>query len=186
MRRLLYATAALCALACGCRSSEAAIEIGFGDDAGTCAGITDLSCVNYLQFSIDDGTGFTTQCVKVTQVLTSLCDVASLADGRELFRVDPDREVKIKVEGLRVYPATSCNVNAENPCQRRLMFSGETPRVRIGDLAGQSIPLVVTVSELCRGQEQFFPLGSGETCEMVCGGEKVVCAIQDGCLCKTF
>jgi len=178
-------TLALLLSAAGCRSSLAPLEIGFGDDAGTCAQQTDVSCVNYLRFSVDvdDGEGFRTQCVAVTEPLESLCDVAALADGRELFTLDPDSEVKIKVEGLRVFPTTSCDAEG---CQRRKLFSGETPRFRIGDLAGQAIPLAVTVDEACGAKEQYFPRRDGQTCSQVCGEELLVCEIQDGCLCKAY
>ena len=173
--------AVLALLACGCRSSEAALEIGFGDDAGTCAEVTDLSCVNFLRFSVDDGEGFSTHCVRVTQGLASLCELASLADGRELFRLEPDREVEIKVEGLRVFPATSCEADG---CQRRILFKGQTAKVRIGELAGQSIPLVVSMQEPCGAKEQFFPLRQGQTCAEICGVDLLICGIEDGCLCK--
>lgn len=185
MTRPSASAALACAilLAGGCRSSEASLEIGFGDDAGTCAQVTDLSCVNFLRFSVDDGSGFTTQCVKVTEQLTSLCDVAELGSGQELFRIDPDKQVQFKVEGLRVYPATSCEAEG---CQRRILFTGVTQTFRMGDRAGQSIPLVVTVNEPCGGREEYFPLPGGMTCDDICGHGSTVCQIEDGCLCKAL
>ncbi|HEY3451836.1 MAG TPA: hypothetical protein VGK67_36095 [Myxococcales bacterium] len=178
------AIAASCAaLLGGCRSSVAPLELDVGGDAGTCAQYVDLSCVNYLRFAVSADHEFSTQCVKVTEVLESLCDVPKLADGRALFTMDPDQEVEIEVTGMRVYPATSCESGSE--CPSRTIFSGHTQKFRLGDFAGQPIPLGLTLERECGPVEQFFPFPNKKvtSCFEVCGAEPV-CTFSDGCLCR--
>ncbi|MGC4122652.1 MAG: hypothetical protein QM765_50395 [Myxococcales bacterium] len=182
MTRLLLVAVASLSIA-GCRSTVAPIELDVGGDAGTCAKYTDLRCVNYLRFSVRKNGEFTTQCVKVSEVLESLCDLPRLADGRVLFTVDPGDEVQFELTGMRAFPATSCE---SSECQPRVIFSGHTQTFRAGDSAGQPISMGISVEHECGGKEQFFPFtGIGKTCDEVCGGTPV-CSFSDGCLCKAY
>jgi hypothetical protein len=141
-----------------------------------------VSCVNFLEFKVDNSGEFSTHCIKLTQEILSLCDLKLVADGRELFKIDPNSEVKISVRGLRVFPATSCDVDPTSTCQNRVIFAGSTDLVRIGDLVGGLLELPVTVSEPCGPPEQWFEKGD-QSCADIC--DVVVCdGIQGGCLCR--
>lgn len=169
---------AVALLAAGCRASETQLAIRF---EGACEAQKDLSCVNYLQFTLEDEKGFSTECIKATQSLSTLCDVAALADGRELFRSDPDALVRVEVKGMRVFPATSCDV--QNACPPRVIFSGVTEERRASDLAGSPFPLTIKLVEPCGAKEQFWP--GATNCAAICGAGNVVCdGISGGCLCR--
>src|SRR6185503_1958948 len=105
---------------------------------GACEAVTDLGCVNYVQFTVNDSTGFSSHCVKVDKRLDNLCDVAKLADGRELFKLPPETRLPIGLAGMRVFPATGCDLQA---CAPRILFSGETAGGHLGDYAGRDIEL---------------------------------------------
>lgn len=179
------AIGALAVLLGGCRSSVAPIEIDVGGDAGTCAQFTDLKCVNYLKFSVNVDRQFTSECIKLEQNLTSLCDLPALANGQALFTFQPDQEVVLDVVGMRVFPPESCEESAQCPARR--IFSGRTEKFRVGELAGKSIPLHVEVEHDCGAPESSFPFFGGmRTCDEVCGTGLVVCSFSDGCLCKKY
>jgi hypothetical protein len=166
-----------------CRSPQAELAVVFPADAGACDQQTDLSCVNYLRFTVNDGSEFSTQCIRVSQALNSLCDLARLADGRELFQLSPGKTVQIALEGLRVFPATSC----ESPpaCPSRTLFKGVSDSVRIGDLAGGRLEVPVTSVGPCGPKERFFFKPADLGCASVCDEGVVVCSdIEGGCLCS--
>jgi hypothetical protein len=174
------------ALSAACSERQARIELTFPDapDGGTCAQQTDIRCVNYLEFSAGDNqSGFTSQCVKVDVAIGDLCDVAKLADGQELFKLSPGTSLPIRVEGKRVFPATSCN---SGDCPARTIFSGQTAATgTIGDHAGETLEIPLAVVHPCGFPEQFFFLPPGRTCAELCGGtDLLVCdGVQGGCLC---
>jgi hypothetical protein len=175
-------------LALGCKQPETQLRLQFpsdpdaGADAGGCQQQTSLRCVNYLQFTAGSG-NFSSTCSKVGVVLEDLCDVAKLAVGQEVFKLSPDTPLPITLEGLRVFPATSCNANE---CPARRIFSGTTSGTgKIGDYAGGVLDIPVTVNEPCGLPEEFFFLPAGSTCADLCGAGNVVCdQVQGGCLCK--
>jgi hypothetical protein len=170
----------------GCKEPQTQLRVTFpGDpDAGACEAQTSLRCVNYLQFTAGNGSEFFSHCLKVDVTLGDLCDVAKLAEGQELFKLPPDTPLPITLQGLRVYPATSCN---SATCAPRLIFSGSTAGTgRIGDHAGAVLDLPVTIDQPCGLPEEFFFLPPGSTCAEVCRGEVVCDGVQGGCLCKSL
>jgi len=172
------------AAAVACTAPRAELTVVFPADAGACDAQTSLACVNYLQFTVGVGTAFNTDCVPVDTPLHTLCDVAKLANGRALFNLPPETKLPIKLQGLRVFPATSCG--SEQSCPPRTIFTGQTPDTgRIGDFGGRALELSVTMNEPCGTPEQFFPLPDGSTCDELCGpSSQVVCrGVQNGCLC---
>jgi hypothetical protein len=186
-RIALFAVAlATLALPAACSERQARIKLTFPDapDGGSCAQQTDIKCVNYLEFSAGDNeSGFTSQCVKVDVAIGDLCDVAKLADGQELFKLSPGTSLPIRVEGKRVFPATSCN---SGDCPARTIFSGATAVTgTIGDHAGETLEIPLAVVRPCGFPEQFFFLPPGRTCAELCGGtDLLVCdGVQGGCLC---
>ncbi len=194
-RRVASAALALLAFAAaGCHSPQADLNIMLAGDGGTCASpdagvddagapLSDLHCVNFLQFRVDDGTSFSTYCIKLEKRLETLCDLANVADGRELFKLDPSAGVTISVQGLRVFPATSCDIDAV--CPAREIFSGDTGAVRVKDLAGKPVDLPVAMTEPCGAPEVYFPKSSDESCDSICGtAAKAVCDLSSGCLCR--
>jgi hypothetical protein len=155
------------ALLCGCKSPQAQITVSFpsaGD--GGCAAQTRVGCVNYLRFTVHDQTGFNTHCVTVPQgqALTSLCDVADLAQGQELFKLSPDTLLSVKLEGMRVFPATSCE--PQESCDPRYIFSGTSQSVRLGDIAGGTLEIPLEMVLPCQSEDFFFlaPGTRGGTC----------------------
>src|SRR5450755_3126838 len=166
-----------------CTAPRAELTVLFPADAGACDAQTSLACVNYLQFTVGVGTAFNTDCVPVELPLNNLCDVAKLATGRALFNLPPETKLPIKLQGLRVFPATSCG--SEQSCPPRTIFTGQTQDTgRIGDFGGRALELSVMMNEPCGIPEQFFPLPEGSTCDELCGAGKLVCSgVQNGCLC---
>src|SRR5262245_7253890 len=81
---LLAAVAPLAA----CSERETHLKITFDvPDAGACDLQTNIKCVNYLEFTAgDDVSGFSSSCTRVDVSLDTLCDVAKLAEGQELFK----------------------------------------------------------------------------------------------------
>jgi hypothetical protein len=174
----------LLALVSACKEQQTQLRVTFPlhPDAGACDAQTNLRCVNYLQFTTGDTTEFFSRCLKVDVTLENLCDVAKLADGQELFKLPPSTALPITLQGLRVYPATSCS---SATCAPRLIFSGRTAQTgRIGDHAGSVLEIPVVLEEPCGLPEEFFPLPEGGTCAQVCRGEIVCEGVQGGCLCK--
>jgi hypothetical protein len=172
------------ASATACKSQEAPLNVVIPViDGGTCSAHTDIACVNYLEFKVTRPTSSTSHCVELDFVLTDLCDVAKLADGRELFKLPPDTELPITVEGKRVFPAKSCGLNQ---CDK-IIFRGTTGEGRIGDYIGRPLELVLNMVGSCGLSEDFFPLPDGGTCAQVCRGQsEVVCdQVSNGCLCKS-
>ena len=182
---LLAATLVLCF--CGCERSEVKLDVEFpvakdaGADAG-CAAFADLGCVNYVKFQLSNlaGTHMATECLKVEKRLTTLCDLKSLARGTALFREDRGETVQVKMWGLRVFPATSCEVNPE--CDARILFSGSSDWVKLGEVAGGSLPLRVTSAQACGPKEVYRPKGDRD-CFAVCDYTEPVCDMSDGCVC---
>ena len=98
--------------------------------AGGCQAQTDLKCVNYLQFSAGNDDGFRSGCAPIDVVLGNLCDLVQLAEGQELFKLPPETMLPIRVAGIRVFPAISCNAGT---CAAKTIFSGATARERRPD-----------------------------------------------------
>jgi hypothetical protein len=189
------AALALLAFAAGCRSSQSDLQIVIAGDAGACESVdagadagaskSQLHCVNFLRFRVEDGSSFSTYCIKLEpeKRLETLCDLAKVADGRELFKLDPNAKVAISVQGLRVFPTTSCDPDAR--CPAREIFAGDTGTVRIKDSAGGSIELPVAMTQSCGASEEYFPKPSGSACVSICEtAAKVVCDLPGWCLCK--
>ena len=183
MRRALLA---LALLAAGCSRPQVRLTLGFalGDaGVGECLPANDLACVNYIRFQLSSEDLFT-RCVRVDQRLGTLCDLEQLANGSELFRGSPDDVVSIAIEGLRVFPATSCEQTSE--CRPRTIFSGGTGPVKLGDAAGGSVPLTITKYTPCGPREEFRQRAPGQSCDVVCDtdrGNVPICELEDGCLC---
>jgi hypothetical protein len=175
---------ALLALLAGCQARETRIRLKLDvPDAGACANQTNVACANFIEFSAGDATGFRSQCTRIEVRLSTLCDVAQLAEGQELFKLSPETELPLMLEGKRVFPATSCN---SGDCPAKTIFSGQTAETGpIGNYAGQVLEIPVTVLHPCGGPESFFFLPPGSTCEQLCGAGQVACdGVQGGCLCK--
>jgi hypothetical protein len=178
--------AALASALAACNGPEASLHVVFPPDGGACEAQTSLACVNYLQFTVGVGSGFSSDCLKVDVALDNLCDVEKLARGQQLFKLPPETRLPITLEGLRVFPATSCS--ADEGCMPRRIFSGTTQASgKVGDFAGRDLPLEITLEEPCGRPEQFFFLPPGSTCEELCGSPSlVVCSgVQGGCLCQS-
>jgi hypothetical protein len=168
-----------------CKEREAQLRVTFPEapDGGTCDAQTSLRCVNYLQFTAGAGGDFVSHCMKVDVTLDTLCDLTKLADGTELFKLPPETPLPITLQGLRVYPATSCS---SATCAPRLIFAGTTAETgRIGDWAGAVLDIPVTVAQPCGPPEVFYFLPPGGTCAQVCEGEIVCDGVQGGCLCES-
>ena len=87
---------------------------------------------------------------------------------------------------MRIFPATSCDYDVT--CPPQIIFSGSTGRDRVvvGDLAGSTLPLTVTLVKECAGGKEswFAPSEPGQSCKNVCYGGQVACdGILGGCLC---
>jgi hypothetical protein len=187
MKNLAVGFVAL-ALLGGCKQPQAHLKLKFplDSDGGTCSDQTNLRCVNYLQFSTG-GDESSSHCQRLPISLGNLCDLARVAEGQEVFKLSPDTLLPIKIEGLRVYPATGCS---SVECLPKKVFSGTTvggTGQKIGDYVGGVIELPVTVTMPCGDPEEFFSLPpDGGTCAEVCHApDLVVCDhVSGGCLCK--
>lgn len=172
---------------CGRPSVDVAIvtDIPYDGGVAACSEFADLRCVNFLAFDLLDVQSgeILGHCVRVTAPLDDLCEVAELATGAEVFRVDPDEEVRLSVRGLRVYPATSCQTLAG--CPARELFTGQSGAVRLGDLPDGRLELPLDSAAACGPREEFYPRPEGRTCDQICGGtDRVVCdGLAGGCLC---
>jgi hypothetical protein len=199
MRRALLVALALAAAA-GCDRPQARLRFTYdlradGGGPGVCEQVTDLGCVNFVRFQLSakGGTEILTNCVKADQRLTNLCDVEELGRGAELFNRDPDDNVVITMEGLRVFPATTCEITAA--CPPRELFSGIAGPLRVGDHAGGTIDLTVNRAGACGDPEEFRQPSGTQTCDEVCEtflpGNRVVCPppgsgidyVEGGCVC---
>ena len=122
MRTARFALLALVTslLACSERQTQIRLKLDV-PDAGPCAAQTNIRCANYIEFSAGDATGFRSQCTRIDVTLTNLCDLALVAEGQELFKLSPDTQLPIRLEGKRVFPATSCNSGV---CPARTIFEG--------------------------------------------------------------
>ena len=182
----LFASAA-CALSAACSDRQTRIKLTFpNSDAGPCESQTSIKCVNYLEFTAgDDLHGFSSQCTRVTVSLDTLCDVAKLAEGQELFKLSPSTMLPIRMDGIRVFPATGCNAG---DCPEKKIFSGQTAETgTIGGHVGETLEIPVTLTQSCGIPESFFFLPEGATCTDLCGVGNVVCDhVQGGCLCNGF
>jgi hypothetical protein len=180
--RAAVVVALLLAGASACRNQETPLNIVIPViDGGACSVHTDVACVNYLEFKVTTATAATSHCVELGQALDNLCDVGNLPDGRELFKLPPETQLPITVEGKRVFPAKSCG---KNQCDK-VIFRGTTAEGRLGDYVGRPLELAVTMVGSCGESEEYYALDGG-TCAQVCGGESnVVCdQVSMGCLCK--
>ncbi len=175
----------LLALATACKSQETQITVVIPSiDGGTCSAYRDVSCVNYVEFKVTTATASISHCVEVDMQLADLCDVGKLGDGRELFKLPPETQLPITVEGKRVFPAKSCGANQ---CDK-IVFRGTTVGTgSLGDYVGRPLELTINTVGSCGRSEDFFSLPDGGTCAAVCGGEsEVVCdQIPMGCLCNS-
>jgi len=173
------------ALSVACSDRQTHLKLTFpNSDAGPCENQTSVKCVNYLEFTAgDDVSGFSSQCTRVSVSLDTLCDVAKLADGQELFKLSPDTMLPIRLAGIRVFPATGCNAG---DCPEKKIFAGQTEETgTINDFVGQTLTIPVTLVQPCGMPESFFFLPPGSTCTDLCGAGNVVCdQVQGGCLCS--
>jgi hypothetical protein len=171
-----------------CKERQTQIRLKFPDtpDAGACGAQTNIRCANFIEFTA--GTilvpgGFRSQCSPIDFPLTNLCDVAKLAEGQELFKLPPDAELPISVDGKRVFPAISCNSTI---CPAKRIFTGQTAEAGpIANFEGQVLEIPITLVQPCGPPEAFYFLPEGKTCAQLCGNaDNVVCDnIQGGCLC---
>lgn len=177
--------AALLAFAGACKTPETRINLIVPSiDGGGCGAFADIACVNFLEFRARNQTASTSRCVKVDVELANLCDVATLPDGRELFKLPPETPLPIEVQGKRVFPATSCGSSDCN----KIVFRGTTTDVgHLGDYAGKQLDLTLTMVGSCGQSEEFYFLPDGGTCPELCGSQAdVVCdGVANGCLCKS-
>lgn len=177
---------ALCAALAlaACSERQTRLKLTFPrTDAGACQDQTNIKCVNYLEFTAgDDVDGFRSGCTRVSVSLENLCDVSKLAEGQELFSLSPDTMLPITLSGVRVFPAVGCSAG---DCPSKKIFGGMTAETgRIGDYAGQTLEIPVTLTQSCGMPESFFFLPEGSTCDDLCGVGNVVCDhVQGGCLC---
>lgn len=191
--RSRFAAFALLVSLTACKEQQTQIRFTFpggsdgGADAGAggCQAQTDLKCVNYFQFSAGNDDGFRSGCTPIQFALGNLCDLVQLAEGQELFKLPPETMLPIRVAGVRVFPAISCNAGT---CPAKTIFSGATLEsgAPIGNYAGQVLEIPVTVNMPCGTPEQFFLLPEGSTCTEVCHRpDLLVCDnVAGGCLCK--
>ena len=186
-RHLLLLVAALAALGtAACERPRIAITPVFElqTDAGAveCAAFKDLACVNFIKFQIAEQGDLTpsTECITVDQRLTTLCDVEELAKGTEIFRHAKDARVQIKMWGLRVFPATSCEIIPE--CPAKSLFSGATDWIKASEVQGGQLPLHITEATDC-GLKEVYQLRGGRDCFTVCDYTEPVCSMHDGCVC---
>jgi hypothetical protein len=153
-------------------------------DAGAqeCTAFNDLGCVNFIKFQIAEEGDLTppTQCITVDKRLNTLCDVTQLEHGTEIFRYDRDARVQIKLWGLRIFPATSCEIVPE--CPPKSLFYGATDWITAGEVQGGQLPLHVTEAYDCGQKEVYRPRG-GRDCYSVCDYSDAVCSMHDGCVC---
>jgi hypothetical protein len=182
--RLVLLLAALGAAACARPKVQMTTAFDLRTDGGAplaCSDYTDLGCVNFIKFQIKEEGDLTpsTECIQVDKRLDTLCDVTQLQHGTEIFRYDKDARVQIKMWGLRVFPATSCEIIPE--CPAKGVFEGETDYVRASDLHGQ-LPILITKAEDCGRKEVYRPRGTRD-CYSVCDYSEPVCALQEGCVC---
>jgi hypothetical protein len=181
--RVSVLAACLVAGVSGCKTDQAQLDVVIPViDGGACSAYTDIACVNYLEFRVRTATASTSRCVELDFVLADLCDVGRLADGRELFKLPPDTQLPITVEGKRVFPAGSCG---SNQCDK-VIFRGTTGEGRLGDYVGRPLALTLNMVGSCGESEEFFLLPDGGTCAGVCGGQNnVLCdQVAGGCLCR--
>ena len=153
-------------------------------DGGTleCSTFADLACVNFINFQIAEKDDLTpsTECITVDKRLNTLCDVTQLQHGSEIFRYDKDALVQIKMWGLRIFPATSCEINPE--CPPKSLFSGVTDWVKASEVRGGQLPIRITDATGCGRKEVYRPRGT-RSCESVCDFSEPVCSLQEGCVC---
>jgi hypothetical protein len=178
----------LALLGAGCSRPQVSLALRFAIDdggAGECLPADDLACVNFVRFQLSAiGKDLFSRCIRVEERFATLCDLERLANGGELFRGDPDDVVSIAVEGLRMFPATSCEQTTD--CRPRRIFTGGTGVVRLGDVAGGSVPLVIDNYLGCGPREEFRARLPGQSCDLVCDtarGNIVSCVVEDGCVC---
>jgi hypothetical protein len=182
---LLAALALALAVDVACKSKEVQIEIVVPPLNGrVCSTYTDLACVNYLEFTVIGQTTSSSHCVVVPMgALGNLCDVAALAEGRELFSLPPETPLPIEVRGKRVFPAETCGTRQ---CDKTV-FVGQTGSGRIGDYVDRPLELTLSMAGACGQSEEFFTLPDGGTCVDVCGGQSnIICdGVAGGCVCKS-
>jgi len=186
MRRPPLALLVVAALgAAACARPRVALTPVFETDAGLgqCAVFKDLACVNYINFQMEEQGNMTppTDCITVDKRLETLCDVTDLAHGTEIFSYGKDARIKIRMWGLRVFPATSCEINPE--CQPKILFTGVTDEVKATDVQGGQLPLHIFEAKGCGAKEVYRPRG-GRDCFSVCDFTEAVCEMHDGCVCR--
>ena len=197
MRQALVALVALVACA-GCARSQTTITLNYElrDESGaplSCRDLQDLGCVNFVRFQLSrqGGSDMLTHCIKVDRSLATLCDLETVALGTELFSGEPDDIIVITMQGLRAFPAETCELTAA--CPPRELFSGIAGPRRLGDLVGGTLVMNVTRCGACGAAEEFRARASGATCAATCASDALVCPppgsgledVQGGCLCRT-
>jgi hypothetical protein len=179
----------LCALVGGaaCQRPKVTLDPVFelrsdGGMSQGCEQFADLACVNFIKFQIAEENSATpaTQCMKVDKRLTTLCDLDEVGNGTEVFRQERGDKVQIKMWGLRVFPATSCEINPE--CAPKVLFYGATDWMPAGDAPGGLLPLRITGATDCGLKEEYRPRGDRD-CYSVCDYTEPVCDMADGCVC---
>ena len=188
MRRpllLLLLLAPVTLAACARPKVQLTLEFQLTTDGGApleCADFHDLACVNYIKFQIEEQGNLTPplDCITVDKRLDTLCDLTALQHGTEIFRYEKDATVRIRMWGLRVFPATSCEIMPE--CQARILFTGVTESVKAGDVPGGKLPLTITSAADCGQKEVYRPRGTRD-CHSVCDDTEPVCSLQEGCVC---
>jgi hypothetical protein len=181
----LLLLAALGAAACARPKVQITPEFDLRTDAGTpleCSAFADLGCVNFIKFQIAEQGDLTPplQCITVDKRLNTLCDLDQLAKGTEIFRYDRDARVQLKLWGLRVFPATSCEIVPD--CPPKTLFAGKTEFVTVGELQDGKLPLTITDAKACGRREVYHPRGNRD-CYSVCEYSEPVCELQEGCVC---
>jgi hypothetical protein len=183
---LLLVLFALAAAACARPKVQIAPVFELFTDGGVpleCSDFDDLACVNFIKFQIAEKDDLTppTECITVDRRLETLCDVTQLQHGTEIFRHDKDAFVQIKMWGLRIFPATSCEIIPE--CPPRPLFSGATDWIKASEVQGGRLPLRITDAVGCGLKEEYRPRG-GRDCYTVCGSTEAACEMHDGCVCR--
>jgi hypothetical protein len=185
VRRPPHALLVVAALgAAACARPRVALTPVFETDAGAgeCAAFTDLACVNFINFQIAEKDDLTpsTECITVDKRLNTLCDITQLMHGAEIFRYDKDARVQIKMWGVRIFPATSCEINPD--CPPKSLFYGVTDWIKASDVQGGQLPLRIIEATACGQKEVYRPRG-GRDCYSVCDNTEAKCVMHDGCVC---
>ena len=172
-------------------TSQATLQVAMAGGAGACSDFTDLKCVNFVRFTLVNGDGTSTQCIRLAQHLSSLCDVKNLGQNQELFRIGAGDEVTLSLEGVHAFPESTCDQTSA--CEWRRIFTGTTGKVRGSDIASQpTFTLLMSMTAPCGPSETFSDKRSpSDTCDETCGripaASVASCdGVLGGCLCRSL